>query len=216
MKLTPKIQQAINLAAEKHLGQKRKSSASPYIIHPFSVAFIVSGFTKDENVITAALLHDVLEDCKNYSYQDMKKEFGVRVAKIVKEVSEERNPDGIKNKKESWELRKKCGLKKLAKASQEAMIVSAADKIHNINSIVKSYHKHGEDLWKIFNAPPERKFWYYGEAVNILRKRLKNKIVKELEKAYKNALEVFEKHQKVKGEINKINIFTFIKKFFFR
>lgn len=216
MKLTPKIQQAINLAAEKHLGQKRKSSESPYIIHPFSVAFIISGFTKDEDIIAAALLHDVLEDCEDYSYQDMKKDFGIRVAKIVKEVSEERSPNGIKNKKQNWELRKKCSLKKLAKTSQEAMIVSAADKIHNIGSIVRSYEKHGEKLWKIFNAEPERKFWYYGEAVDILRRRLKNKIVKELEKTYKAALEVFEKHQKVKGEEDKMNIFTLIKKFFFK
>lgn len=216
MKLTPKIQQAINLAAEKHLGQKRKSSESPYIIHPFSVAFIVSGFTKDEDIVAAALLHDVLEDSKNYGHKDMKKDFGARVAKIVKEVSEERNPNGIKNKKQSWKLRKKRGLNKLKRASQEAMIISAADKIHNIGSIVKSYNKHGENLWKIFNASPERKFWYYGEAVNILRKRLKNKIVKELERTYKEALEIFEKHQKVKSEKGEINIFTLIKRFFFK
>jgi len=49
MKLTPKIQKAITKASILHLGQKRKGDGSPYILHPYSVAFILSHYTDDED-----------------------------------------------------------------------------------------------------------------------------------------------------------------------
>jgi len=52
MKLTQKIQQAINLASRLHLGQVRKGdSGLPYISHPFSVAWILSNYTEDEDIM---------------------------------------------------------------------------------------------------------------------------------------------------------------------
>lgn len=62
MRLTSKIEKAINFAAQKHLGQIRKGDGLPYIVHPFGVAWILSGYSTDEDVIVAGLLHDVLED----------------------------------------------------------------------------------------------------------------------------------------------------------
>jgi (p)ppGpp synthase/HD superfamily hydrolase len=72
MRLTPKIQKAINIAAEKHLRQKRKSTGRPFIIHPFSVGFILSEFTNDEDIIAAGLLHDILEDVRGYTFWILK------------------------------------------------------------------------------------------------------------------------------------------------
>jgi (p)ppGpp synthase/HD superfamily hydrolase len=194
MKLTPKIQKAINMAAEKHLGQKRKSTARPFIVHPFSVGFILSEFTRDEDIIAAGFLHDVLEDVKEYTFLDMKKDFGLRVAEIVKENSENKYPGGVKDKKATWETRKKRKLIQLKNASREALMVNAADKIYNLRSILRNYSELGEKLWKKFNAPPEKKYWYYKEAVEIISKRLGGKISRELKRVYAEALELFEKN----------------------
>ncbi len=194
MKLTPKIQKAINVAAEKHLRQKRKSTGNPFVVHPFSVGFILSEFTNDEDIIAAGFLHDVLEDAKGYTFLDMKKDFGLRVAEIVKENSEDKYPGGVKNKKATWETRKKKKLRRLKNASREALMVNAADKIHNLRSIIRNYGKQGEKLWKKFNAPPEKKYWYYKEAVEIITKRLDGKISRDLKKVYDEALEMFEKN----------------------
>ena len=54
MKLTAKIQKAIDLASMLHIGQVRKGNDDlPYISHPFSVAWILSEYTDDEDVVVA-------------------------------------------------------------------------------------------------------------------------------------------------------------------
>ncbi|NIA18264.1 MAG: HD domain-containing protein [Actinobacteria bacterium] len=206
MQLTPKIQKAINMAAEKHLGQKRKSTGRPFVVHPFSVGFLLSEFTHDEDIIAAGFLHDVLEDAKGYTFLDMKRDFGLRVAEIVKENSEDKYPGGIKNKKTTWETRKKKKLRQLKNAGRDALIVSAADKIHNLKSIIRNYEQFGEKLWKKFNAPPEKKYWYYREAVDVITKKLDGKIAKELKGVYGEALKMFEKnHGESPGKRRKTN-----------
>lgn len=206
MKYTIKIQKAINVAAEKHLGQKRKSTGGPFIVHPFSVGFILSEYTHDEDIITAGLLHDVLEDAKEYSFLDMKRDFGLRVAGIVREVSENKFPGGNKNKKATWETRKKKKIRDLMNASHEALMIDAADKIHNLKSIAKNYKIQGEKLWKKFNAPPEKKFWYYKESVDIICKRLNNKIAKELKKTYCETLGLIKNNKNISKELKQFNL----------
>src|SRR3989338_266608 len=191
MQLTPKIQYAINRAAELHNGQMRKVSKSPFFTHPFSVAVILSSYTKDEDVIVAGLLHDVLEDVPKYTYGHMKKEFGERIANIVRGVTEEKSPRTKRTAKETWMERKETYLKKLRKDSHEAMMISAADKMHNLRSMMDEYKKSGGKIWAKFNAPEERKLWFYGEVVSVLKERLDNPIVKELEEAYEDAEKLF-------------------------
>jgi GTP diphosphokinase / guanosine-3',5'-bis(diphosphate) 3'-diphosphatase len=55
MELTPKIQKAINFVAEKHLGQIRKGIPLPFVVHPFSVFVILSGYTEDEDILAASM-----------------------------------------------------------------------------------------------------------------------------------------------------------------
>lgn len=193
MKLTPKIQKAIDVSAQKHLGQARKAVNLPYIVHPFSVAWILSNYTNDEDIIAAGLLHDVLEDVPGYGFDGLKKDFGEKIAGIVKEVSEDKDPNIKTDSKATWDYRKNKYINHLNGASREAMLVCAADKIHNLSSILEAHNKYGSDMWKSFNAPVEKKLNYYEQVLKILKKRLKNKIVKELEKTYlrvKGVLEV--------------------------
>lgn len=188
MKLTPKIQKAIIRAVVLHDGQKRKGDGLPYIIHPYSVVFILANYIDNENIIAAGLLHDTLEDVSDYREEDLKKEFGEKVLKIVKEVSEEKTADYSREKKKAtWQMRKEKYLSHLKKSSFEAMMVCAADKIDNLQSMMEAHEEQGDKLWEKFNASKDKKLWFYGEVLRILKERLDNNIVQDLEKTYLEA-----------------------------
>ena len=192
MNLTPKIQKAIIGASVLHKDQKRKGDGLPYIIHPYSVAFILSNYTDDEDVIVAGLLHDVLEDVPEYTKEDLKNDFGERVCKIVQEVSEDKDPnDSQEKEKISWQERKEKYIANLKTDSQEALLVSCADKIHNLKAMLAAYKNQGEELWKNFNAPKEKISWYYGEVLEVMKDKLKNEIVGELAETYEKAKNIF-------------------------
>jgi (p)ppGpp synthase/HD superfamily hydrolase len=184
MILTAKIQKAINFVAEKHSYQKRKGIELPYVVHPYSVAIILSNYTNDEDIIVAGLLHDILEDVKEYSEEDMKQEFGDRITKIVKEVSEDKDPNVSEDDKDTWVERKDKYLANLENDRQEALLVCAADKIHNLHSMIDSHVILGDKLWDSFNASKEQKIEYYGKILEVLKLRLKSDIVKELQAVY--------------------------------
>lgn len=191
MKLTSRIQQAINAASRLHSGQVRKGDINlPYISHPFSVAWILSNYTDDEDIIIAGLLHDVLEDVEDYYYADLKRDFGDKVAQIVKGISEDKNPNVERDDKATWEDRKTKYLAGLEDDSDESLMVCAADKIHNLESMVNAYQEKGEALWVDFNSPKEKKLWLYEEITKLLKERLDNPIVDELEKTYHRAEEI--------------------------
>ena len=188
MKLTQKIQKAINQASRLHLDQTRKGdSGLPYISHPFSVAWILSNYTKDEDIIVGGLLHDVLEDVKGYYYDDLVKDFGERVAHIVQGVSEDKDPNVESDDKATWETRKLKYLAGLEYDSNESLMVCCADKIHNLQSMIDAYEEKGEELWTHFNSPKEKKLWLYQEILKFMKLKLRNPIVSELEEVYNRA-----------------------------
>lgn len=203
MPLSPKIQKAINTASRLHLGQVRKTDlALPYISHPVSVAFIVSQYTKDEDIIAAALLHDVLEDVKGYYYEDMVRDFGERVANIVKGVSEDKDPNLETDEKENWEERKRKYLEGLKNDSDESLMVCCADKIHNLQSMIDAYAEQGESLWDCFNSPKEKKLWIYEEILKYMKTRLDSPIVSQFEEIYKQAEGILLKNTEIDKNIS--------------
>ncbi len=156
MKFSPQIYKTINTAARLHDGQERKGDGLPYIIHPVSVALMLMEHTNDEDVLIAAILHDTVEDT-GYTKEQMEEEFGPRVAGFVMEVTE--LPKTL-----SWQERKDAYLKHLAGASREAKLICAADKLHNLGSMLAAVEKFGDEAYTHFNAPFDKKLWFY-EAV---------------------------------------------------
>jgi len=181
MKLTPKIQKAISRASVLHLGQKRKGDGAPYILHPYSVAFILSHYTNDEDIIVAGLLHDVLEDVDGYEKEDLQKEFGERVANMVSDVTEDISLKEDKGEKESWVERKTKYLDHLDTVPPDSAMLSCADKIHNLSSMLEAYKEQGDELWEKFNSPSDKKLWYYEQVLKIVKEKVDSKIVDELE-----------------------------------
>jgi|TARA_Y100000296_G_C5136618_1_gene238554 (p)ppGpp synthase/HD superfamily hydrolase len=115
-----KQRDAFEFSRKAHEGQKRKGTDKDYFIHPLKVHEIVRCVIDKEDILCAALLHDVIEDTE-YTYEDIKKIFGKQVADIVLEVT--------KDKKRQFNIK-----------TREGLIVKLADILHNIhNSKDKEY-----------------------------------------------------------------------------
>ena len=103
-------------AGIKHAGQVRKFSGEPYVMHPYRVARIIESRGIQAPVISAALLHDVVEDC-GVPIEEIQEKFGGYVARLVKAVSNPEDPDDL--------------YVQLARAPSEAASIKLADIIDN-------------------------------------------------------------------------------------
>ena len=129
MKDTPLINKAKMLAGKAHEGQFRKYSGMPYIVHPIEVATIIQTVEHSDEMIAAALLHDVVEDTE-YSFEDIAKEVSPEVAKLVEGLTDVSKPqDG--NRK----VRKTIDKDHLAKQNAEVQTIKLADVISNSQDI---------------------------------------------------------------------------------
>ena len=159
------IFQAIEYATRVHSGQYRKATQIPYIIHPLAVARILIEHGCRSEMVSAGILHDTLEDTRA-TVEEIVQFFGKEVADLVLSVSEPNHSD------HTWENRKAFMLKHLRTASRETLVISLADKLDNIRSIVGDYENLGENLWKRFNRPKEKQKWYYDALAVIFADRL--------------------------------------------
>ena len=169
--ISKKVNLALKTASKAHRDQVRKGTDIPYISHPVAVAMIIGRYTTDEDVIVAGILHDILEDVKPsiYSETDMRGDFGDKITDIVKDVSE----DKVAGEPEKpWIERKKGYLAHLDNlANVEPIIVSIADKIHNLTDMLDEYERVGDELWERFNAPKDDELWFYKTFLEIIQKK---------------------------------------------
>lgn len=155
------IFKAIWLVAEAHDGQFRKGSRLPYITHLMNVMKILIEQDCEDEIVSAGILHDTLEDT-DVVYEDIEKLFGLRVAELVKGASEVREPAHSYNGKASWKTRKEHTIRFLLnEATHDQLLVTCADKLDNITSIQADYKRLGELLWERFNAGRSEQQWYY-------------------------------------------------------
>ena len=123
--------QALHFAVIAHdaVGQRRKYTDLPYIVHPIRVANIVHEFRGTKDMIAAAYLHDTVEDT-NVSMTDIHSIFGPDIAVIVDGLTDVSVPsDGNRA------VRKAMDRQHSADASYEAQFVKCADIIDNAADI---------------------------------------------------------------------------------
>ena len=153
------LDKAIIFAVKAHSGVERRGKAFPYIVHPMEAVSIVATITNDQELLAAAALHDVVEDTL-YTEDDIRKEFGDRVAKLV--ASESDLVIEGKNESESWEDRKKYAIDRLAKLDRDGKIVAIGDKLSNARAMLQDYETIGEELWNKFHVTdPKLHKWHY-------------------------------------------------------
>jgi (p)ppGpp synthase/HD superfamily hydrolase len=179
VKLGPRFLRAFLFAAEKHAGQARKASTIPYIGHLMGVASLVLEAGGDEDLAIAALLHDVVEDCGGAPMQkEVRRRFGKRVAKVVEGCT-----DTDTFPKPPWRQRKEDYIRHLKMADADTRLVSAADKLHNVRSVVTDYREAGESIWSRFRGGRGGTLWYYRALLDEFLRGKPNRLVRELELA---------------------------------
>jgi (p)ppGpp synthase/HD superfamily hydrolase len=166
------IFRAIEFAAAAHRGQYRKGTRLPYILHPMNAARLLIDANCEEHVVTAALLHDVLEDT-SATAEELVSIFGPRVCELVVAVTE---PDKVT----SWEDRKNHTLAILRESDAEVLLVALADKLDNIRSIREDMALHGESTWKRFRRGRDHQRWYYESLCEIFLQRVREEPGKAL------------------------------------
>lgn len=195
IKLSPRFLRAFEFAAEKHSGQVRKASSIPYIAHLIGVASLVLEVGGDEDLAIAALLHDVVEDCGGAPMlKEVRHRFGARVAKVVDGCT-----DADTYPKPPWRERKETYIRHLRSADADTRLVSAADKLNNIRSILSDYRAVGESVWSRFNGGREGTLWYYRTLRDVFLLRKPNRITRDFDLAVKELESLTKKHKKAAG-----------------
>ena len=168
--LTQRFFSAFAYATHAHASQVRKSTNLAYISHPMGVATLILEAGGDEDLAIAGLLHDVAEDCGGQArINEIEFMFGPRVGQIVLACSDSLAESEAE--KADWLTRKVHHLSELREASEDTLVVTAADKLHNARAIATDLQISGVEIWSRFNASPDQIIWYYEEMLKVLQLR---------------------------------------------
>jgi len=153
------LDKAIVFAVKAHAGTERRGKAFPYIVHPLEAVEIVATMTTDQELLAAAALHDTVEDT-DVTLDDIRREFGDRVAKLVEEESDV-FMEGV-SEADSWHERKQAAIDRLSRASRDAKMVALGDKLSNARIIYRDFVQKGDKLWSIFHVKDVKEHeWHY-------------------------------------------------------
>lgn len=159
------LDRAIIFAVNAHQGVERKGKGFPYIVHPMEAMSIVATMTNDQELLAAAVLHDVIEDTET-TVDELLQEFGERVALLVEAESDIKmeGPAAV-----TWHQRKQIAMDKLTVASRDVKIVALGDKLSNMRAIASDYAKMGDELWNRFTVKDKAEHaWRYRSLVQAL------------------------------------------------
>ena len=164
------VSEAIAFAVKAHDGMRRKKGNVPYILHPMEAAVIVSTMTEDQNLIAAAVLHDVVEDA-GVTMEEIEERFGTRVRKLVQsETEDKRNhlpPEA------TWRIRKAESLEVLKNTEDiGVLMVWLGDKLANMRSFYRDWKVDGDAMWQQFNQKDAREQAWYYRSIATLTQRL--------------------------------------------
>lgn len=159
-KNNPRIIESYEYAKLHHKGQFRKGTSKPYINHCVEVASILFENGYSEDIVISGMLHDVVEDTK-VTILDVEKKFGKKIANIIRNVSEN------KSSELSWSERKVKYLRRLTNTSEESIVVSAADKLHNITETFQEWLEIGDMVFEKFNAGKDSQKWFYRSLTDV-------------------------------------------------
>lgn len=170
------LAQALAMAERAHAGQLRKGTRIPYIAHPMAVASLVLEYGGTPEQAAAALLHDAIEDGGTRFAGRIKRQFGSHVLALVEACTDgtaeskakAKSPDA---KRADWKKRKLGYLASLQQEKDEALLVTACDKLHNARAIVSDLEQEGPAMFGRFTAGREGTLWYYDAVLHILEKK---------------------------------------------
>lgn len=176
--LTERFASAVEYARTAHAGQARKGTAIPYIQHPLGVASLVLEHGGGEDQAIAALLHDVLEDCGEAHAAVIAARFGARVLAMVRGCTDgtaESKAQALdaQARRRDWLRRKQTYLAHLAHASDDTLLVSGCDKLHNARAIVDDLENAqiGRRVFERFTGQRDGTLTYYRLLADLFTQR---------------------------------------------
>lgn len=216
---TNMIARAYDLAKFLHRDQKRKGGL-PYMTHPLEVAIILSNLDFDSDVICAALLHDVVEDC-GYTLQQIKDNFNENVAQMVDCVSAIDKEQYVFDEKDIYEDEnfEKASIEEqsfkkliaLGKKNPLAFCIKFADRVHNLRTIEAfEYSKQLEKVketekWIIPIAKALNSEYFYrtlkNECFKIVHKDEKQEYLWQYDNYHNSNENIIKKHQQKLQEV---------------
>jgi (p)ppGpp synthase/HD superfamily hydrolase len=171
----PDLACALAFALASHDGQVRKGTSVPYVSHLLQVAGMVLEHGGDTEQAIAGLLHDAVEDCDEVTFDIVREQFGARVASIVAHCTDTFEGDSAEHKS-PWKERKVGFIRGLAGAPDDAVLVSACDKVHNLGSIVADVRETGIGYLDRFSAKPAQQLWYFRTVLGTIGDRIPPKL----------------------------------------
>jgi (p)ppGpp synthase/HD superfamily hydrolase len=144
------VADALDLAREAHAGQVRNGSGGmAYIEHPEAVAGFLAEQGWGDEVLAAALLHDVVEDSKT-TVAELQAQFGEPVAGFVASLSDDESIADYRERKAEHRAR-------VSTAGPETLAIYGADKLTNVSTLRRAYAKQGHSVAEEFKVPLELK-----------------------------------------------------------
>lgn len=183
--LSQRIDAAVVLAHRVHRLQTRKGTQIPYLAHLLGVTAIVLEYGGSETEAIAALLHDTIEDAPaDIAAAGVRKLIRESFDEDVLEIVEHCTDSDVQPKP-PWRERKTRYLAALEHAPASALRVSAADKLHNVQSLIRDYRAHGEALWGRFNPEAGRAgiLGYYRALAEAFKVRMPGALAEDLDRA---------------------------------
>jgi (p)ppGpp synthase/HD superfamily hydrolase len=184
-----RFESALLYAHQVHHGQRRKGTGIPYVAHILAVTAIAMEYGASEDEAIGALLHDAAEDGGGEArLAEIRARFGDAVGDIVFGCSDSlvEHPED----KLPWRERKENYLAHVAAASDSVCLVSAADKLHNVRSIIRDLRDHGDDVWDRFQGQRDGTLWYYEAVAHALLLRSRSPLTRDLQRAVEELLEL--------------------------
>lgn len=175
-----RFESALVYANQVHQGQRRKGTGIPYMAHILGVAAIAMEYGASEDEAIGALLHDAAEDGGGEArLAEIRARFGDAVGDIVFGCSDSlvEHPED----KLPWRQRKEGYLAHIEVASDSVCLVSAADKLHNVRSIVRDWRMHGDEVWDRFQGKRDGSLWYYDAVADALIRRWRSPLTRDLQ-----------------------------------
>ena len=157
-----------------HADQIRKGSGTPYIAHLLQVAGLVLEFGGDEDLAIAGLLHDAIEDVGIDQETVIAERFGPRVARVVRGCT-----DADTMPKPPWQARKEAYIAHLEHADIDVLIVSCADKLHNVRTIITDLRTIGPAVFDHFKGRRAGSVWYYATLSDVFARQLPGQLSEE-------------------------------------
>lgn len=192
--LTVRFSEALVYAADLHRGQRRKGSNIPYVSHLLAVASIALESGADEDEAIAALLHDAIEDAPSdlgdQAASHVRRWIEFKFGRCVLEIVEACTDTDV-TPKPPWIPRRVRYIASVQHKGRSALLVSAADKLHNARAVLGDFRTLGADVFKRFNpdAGKSGTLGYYraittaiSERAEILHESRVKRLVTELDR----------------------------------